>query len=539
MEDIDDIGFHFVDGELTVNLNQVFFDDIYETSDVVIAVDGYLVLEDDIGESLRQETLHRLHMMYKKHGIRFVEKIRTGKFNLLVHDKNREKLYVANDYFGQLPFYYTTCEPFQFSSNILNLPFREIDWYALSQYLKYGNFLRYETQDRYIRVLSPHAIVAYDMKRPSVEVRSYTPQNVTISRDVEELFRRGCQRLYTDEIEYALNLSGGIDSRFVLFHWPNKQELTAITGCPEQPDAAQREDVRLAKELTSNLDIKQHRILRSQTARSKEQVQQLFDTQNPFDIRKPEVSKTTAPGFNVRLSGGFAPPVSGEFLLLRDKRYYLTILFGIPFRSVSRSLLDRVRTKIPGGALQRYLVPEVYEKLTAVPVPFEHVDIEAYHMFMRERRRHMFKFSRAPPERLFPFLDYDFYFSCMQRNDRVNNKLYYSLLQKMSPEYKILTTRYAFPLNAPRRLQVMTKYVQEIKKKLCPGSQTVEQVGGVIAKEPRLHRFMVDHIEAAGIADNVDALAERVSGGRHGYFFYLLFVLSYWLQKMRDEYTDL
>ena len=150
------IGFHYIDDELTVNLNKIFFKDVYERSDAEVAVDGHIILENNIEESLKQETLEKIYHMYKKYGIKFMERIKSGKFNLLIHDKKAKKIYVVSDYFGRIPLYYTTNKPFAFSSKILNLNFGEIDWYAMSQFLKYGHFLWDETQDKNIRVLPPH-----------------------------------------------------------------------------------------------------------------------------------------------------------------------------------------------------------------------------------------------------------------------------------------------------------------------------------------------------------------------------------------------
>ncbi|MCD6481960.1 MAG: hypothetical protein J7L31_06825 [Thermoplasmata archaeon] len=85
------IGFHYINGELIVNLNKIFFRDIYESSDLEVAVDGYLILEKNIEESLKQETLEKIASLYKKMGIKFVERIKSGRFNILVHDKKDKK----------------------------------------------------------------------------------------------------------------------------------------------------------------------------------------------------------------------------------------------------------------------------------------------------------------------------------------------------------------------------------------------------------------------------------------------------------------
>ncbi len=535
MADIDDIGFHYVDGELTVNLNQVFFDDLYESSDVVIAVDGYLVLEEDVGECLRQETLHRLHELYKRHGIRFVEKIKTGKFNLLVHDKNDDKLYVANDYFGSLPFYYTTCEPFMCSSSILNLPHREIDWYAISQYLTYGYFLWQRTQDRYIRVLPPHAILEYDLQEHELRIHDYTPGDVTLSRDVEALFRQACQRLYHDDIDYELGLSGGVDSRYMLYHWPNKEDLVAVTGHGEPMDAAQRADVTYARELTEHVPVKDHRIVSHSAIEDEHELRELFSATNPFLVRKLRKSSTTGQRRDVWLTGANAPIIGGKFFILRHNLFLLTILFGVRFPEVDKRILHEGAQKISGDIWKTYLSDVARERLTSAPVPFDRVNVEDYHFFVRMRRRQIFTQSRGK-EALFPFMDYDFYFSCRRRRDRVNNKLYYSLLRRMPEPYRrVPVTTFGLPLGAPRRLQHVTNVAKTVKNTLSPGASTIEEVGATIQAKPSLLDYMAGEIAEAGLCDNVEGLAENVGGGKHGYFFYLLFVTSYWMNNVADD----
>jgi hypothetical protein len=534
MTGLDDIGFHFVDDELTVNLNQVFFDELYETSDVVIAVDGYLVLEEDIGECLRQETLQRLHEMYKKHGIRCVEQIKTGKFNLLVHDKNREKLYVANDYFGSLPFYYTTCEPFEFSSNILNLPFREMDWYALSQYLTYGYFLWERTQDRYIRVLPPHAILEHDLQSHRTEIHGYMPKNVTRSSDVEALFRRACQRLYHDTLDYELGLSGGVDSRFLLYHWPDKEDLVAVTGHNEIMDEAQQADVAYARMLTGKVPVREHMVISHSLVDDVNGLRELFSNTNPFLVRKlhkPGTDRRRA----LRLNGSNAPIIGGKYLVLKHNLFMLTVLFGVQFPVVDKRVLHEGAQKVSADLMHEYLSDGAQARLTETPVPFDRVNIEDYHLFVRMRRRQIFTQPRQA-EVLLPFMDYDFYFSCRERRDRVNNRLYYSILRKMPGPYReVPVTTFGFPLGAPRRLQHLSNVAKTVKKMMSSGASTIEEVGAAIRANPALLDYMTAEIQRAGLCDSCEELADRVDGGTHGYFFYLLFVTAYWMNNVMNE----
>jgi len=530
---IEDIGFHYIDGDLQINLNKIFFKDVYETNGIEIAVDGYLILENNIEESLKQETLDKLHLMYKRSGIQFVRKIKSGKFNLIIYDKKLQKIFIVSDQFGCLPLYYTTNEPFMFSSNILNLPFSSMDWYAISQFLKYGHVLYNRTQDKNIKALPPHSILEYDISSNKYKLKHYTPE-VTISTDVKKLFKNACDRLYTDEIEYALNLSGGCDSRFVLYNWKNKEDLTVLTwkAFSNLPNKVQSEDVVIAEKLTTNLKIKGHLFIERRIM-DRASLEKLFKKANPFDVRKIDEPTNSPSRFKVLLTGDMAPVISGEFLFLRHKKFVLTALFGLRFPEVSKFIFDKAITRIPEDAPKKYLSPEIYRELTEVPIPWSNINVEDYHLYCRTRRWTRFSNFNRDKEGLLPFLDYELYFSCKHLKDRVNNKLYYHLLRKMPPEYKVKVTRYAFPLSYPRRLQFLTMIIKDVKRHLKPGLGHFEEIGGIIQQKPSIHDYMMSAVEEAEICTNIEDLSQKISGGKHGYFFFQLFLLSCWLNKIK------
>lgn len=544
MTRIKDIGFHYINEELQINLNRIFFKDVYENNNVDIAVDGYLIIEKNIKESTKEETLYKLYRLYKEHGIDFIKKIKTGKFNLLLKDKKLNKIFLATDEFGNLPIYYTIGDPFQFSTNILNLVFGSLDWQAVSQFLKYGYILFDKTQAINIKVLPPHSILEYDISSKKCKLRKYEPI-VNISTDVEKLFRRACERLYCDELEYSLGLSGGVDSRFVLSHWKNKDDLTSFTILSDTPDEAELEDIKIAKELTENLPVKKHLTIELKNIEDK-LFKEYLDKVNPFDIRKlygaPSSlavdehfikDKSVAKNLKIRLTGDMAPVISGEFNLLRHPKFLFTLLFGIEFPNVSKTMLDKAITRIPKDALKEYLKPEIYQEITELPIAKRYINVEDYHVYSRTLRWERFGNHLCRNfEIVYPFLDYDLYFSCKRIKDRANNKLYYHLLSKMPSEYKVKVTRYAFPLSYPRRIQFSTMIIKDLKRHLKPGSTHIEEIGGAIKRKPSIYKYMTDSIEEAGICKNIEGLSNQISGGKYGHFFFQLFLLSYWINKM-------
>ena len=528
------IGFHYIGDEIIINLNKIFFKDLYERSDAEVAVDGYIILEDNIKESLREETLERIYRMYKKHGIKFIEKVKSGKFNILIYDKKVRKIFVANDYLGCLPFYYTLGKPVRFSSNILNLEnennlYENIDWYGISQYIKYAFMIGDKTQYSNIKFLPPHSIFELDLTNQKVKIHSYTPKNVIISSNLEKLFKKACQRLYTDELEYSLGLSGGIDSRFVLYNWPNKNDLSVHTSIPEEADSAAREDLEIAIELTSVLDIPNHRVIKYKIMSVNDLNKQLKEI-DPFEIRKLYTSTEKLP--KVSISGDFAPIISGEWLVLRHKKFLKSILLGKIVPEVSRFVLDEAITRIPTNAIEKYISPVYQKHIINIPLEKEKYHVENYNTF--ERWRRWVGFDRRccrDREIILPFMDYDFMFSCLTRRDRLNNKLYYAMCKKMPYPYNIRVTRYALPLTYPYPIQYLSMLIKDTMRRFRPGSSHTEEIGGIIAKRENIKKYMINHIEKAEFIQNIDELATDIYGGRKGHFFFLSFIVSYWLNE--------
>ena len=318
---------------------------------------------------------------------------------------------------------------------------------------------------------------------------------------------------------------------FVLYNWKNKEDLVVYTRYKDLPDNEEMENVEIAKELLSKVNVKKHLIIKLYYL-NPEEIERAIDKRNPFDRGfLTSLYYEKKKNFKILLTGDMAPILSGEFTLLRLKRYSLTILFGLQLPTVSKISLDKAITRIPEQAFKKYLFPKIYNKLSEIPIPWEKIYVEDYHTFSRLRRRQGFWQPREI-EILFPFLDYDLYFSCRRLKNRVNNKLYYSLLQKMPPEYKIRATRYKYPLTYPRRIQFLSMVIRDIKRQIKPGMSKPEEIGNVLRQRPDTMDYMKKTIVEMETSNNIEELSNKISGGKHGRFFFYLFVFSYWLKKL-------
>ena len=78
---INENGIYYINNHLQFNSNKNFFKDVYETNNIILCVDGYLILNNDISDSIKIETLEQMHKLYDKYGIDFVKKNKSGTYN--------------------------------------------------------------------------------------------------------------------------------------------------------------------------------------------------------------------------------------------------------------------------------------------------------------------------------------------------------------------------------------------------------------------------------------------------------------------------
>ena len=102
----------------------------------------------------------------------------------------------------------------------------------------------------------------------------------------------------------------------------------------------------------------------------------------------------------------------------------------------------------------------------------------------------------------------------------------------MPPEYKIRTTRYKYPLTYPRRIQFLSMVIRDIKRQIKPGMSKPEEIGNVLRQRPDIMDYMKKTIVEMETSSNIEELSNEISGGKHGRFFFYLFVFSYWLKKL-------
>ncbi len=183
-------------------------------------------------------------------------------------------LTARNDRYGMFPvFYYSRDGEFAISSSIdqlLNAGARpELDETALSVFFRLGFFIGEDTPFRHIRALPPAATLSWDGElrlERATRARGAPSRGESRTSALDtynELFRCSMTRRAPSDANFAVPLSGGRDSRHILFellrqgHKPGRC-ITALHFPPRG-----NEDARIATMLTQEFGLKHDIIAQS------------------------------------------------------------------------------------------------------------------------------------------------------------------------------------------------------------------------------------------------------------------------------------
>ena len=157
-----------------------------------------------------------------------------GMFAFAILDRERRRLFLARDRFGEKPLYYSSrAGLFSFSSEVPSLirhpgVDRELDRIALQKFFAYGFIPAPRTQYRRIAKLPGGCSLSVDLDNGVVALKKYwdfriEPMDVpgrnaeaTLCEELRELLSAAVERRLIADVPLGLFLSGGIDSSAVL-----------------------------------------------------------------------------------------------------------------------------------------------------------------------------------------------------------------------------------------------------------------------------------------------------------------------------------
>ncbi len=235
---------------------------IFDRDDLVVIISGYYYSE---GQSVTRSP-DGIAQRYRKHGMGFLTQI-DGVFNLLVFDKKKQKLFIANDWAGnQYLFYYFDGDTLIFAPEIKaiasTVPSLTVNRRALAEQVWFSYMLFDHTPFNEIALLNPATILEFDLNKKRLTHHTYhdlrhdynPTENHRETDYLEELyalFDRATSKHLT-ESGIALPLTGGTDSRLLLhFLLKHQYDPKLIFTNGHKWD----EDVRIARKICDKFGL--------------------------------------------------------------------------------------------------------------------------------------------------------------------------------------------------------------------------------------------------------------------------------------------
>lgn len=281
---------------------------------------------------------------------------------------NENKLTLKNDPYGFYPVYYysdnTSLIISPSVSNILRLvPKIEFDDNSFSVLLRQGWLIENDTAFKGIRALSPNSVLTWHMGKLSIETKKIPmPKISEIKRDeaieiYARLFQNAIEKNLPDEDDkIALPLSGGRDSRHILFALNKAGRKPDVCLTAVHPPPRPNEDARIASLLCEALNIK-HQLIeqpdsRFRVERKKNELTGFTVTEHGWFLALADyVNKN----YNVIYDG-----IAGDVLsagLFLDKEL-LELFREENFKELANKIL------LPEGFIEPLLTPENYKRFS-------------------------------------------------------------------------------------------------------------------------------------------------------------------------------
>lgn len=347
---------------------------------------------------------------------------------------NGSGLEVLTNRWAFTPIYYTASKSSVFLSTSLEevatrADTLSLDHAALAVRLRLGLFIREDTPFREIHVLPPSGRLEWFQDRLHVEGQYWMPAATSMKRPAAidayiELFRCAVQkRIHTGE-PFVLPLSGGRDSRHILFelhragHLPHRCLTTY-----EFPPYSTLEDVRIARLLSSRLQLR-HEVV-DQPRRGlpveilKNRLTDLGTTEHAWCVALAQHITEYAPTVWDGIGGDFlsgGAQMKAEDLRLLDAGEYKVVAEQILERWESYPGFDEAIERITGAELAGKMSREIASdrvgtalgELSSAPNP-----LAAFYFWHRARRGiSLLPFCLYPQfgiHAVCPYLDEDIY----------------------------------------------------------------------------------------------------------------------------------
>jgi asparagine synthase (glutamine-hydrolysing) len=208
--------------------------------------------------------------LYEEKGEQFIHDLE-GAFIVMIWNRSRQEVIIANDRFGLYPLYYA-----HYDGKLIFAPemkgilcdanfHKELDLIALAEYVRFQHLLGDKTFFEGLKLLPNASLLRYNIGTDSLTVQPYwdfsqipqLPASLTFEDVAEEagrLLRAAVNKLTEGNYRFGVYLSGGVDSRVILgLVDRDKFPITTITfgqqGC---------RDVVYAQEIAAKVGTEHH-----------------------------------------------------------------------------------------------------------------------------------------------------------------------------------------------------------------------------------------------------------------------------------------
>lgn len=368
-----------------------------------------------------------------------------------------EELRATNCRYGMYSlFYYATPDEFCISSSLAALlkrgaP-RELDHAALAVFLRIGFFLGEDTPFRAIRQLPPNAVLRWrnghiDLASSLVQGRLQPIRRAAAVDGYASLFRAAIQRRLPQNNEFVVPISGGRDSRHILFELleAGRQPKFCVTAqhFPPRPNP----DIEVAKNLCAALNLR-HVVLDIPASRVRAELRKNVETHLCSEEHAWAVAMADRLKGETRfLYDGIAGDIlsAGLYQSAEKLRLYYADMQGL-----ARSLLESRTDEI---VLQKLLAPGFYssvgpelaiERLTAELN--KHADspnpVRSFYFWNRTRRAAaLLPFGVLKDFQVHtPYLDHDLYdfLTSLPPEIALDHQLHTETIQMAYPQHRTI-----------------------------------------------------------------------------------------------------
>ncbi|WP_282606534.1 hypothetical protein [Pelagibius sp. Alg239-R121] len=204
----------------------------------------------------------------REHRVRRSDNIRVGIWSKW--DWDGATLTASNCRFGMVPLYYfEKGDTFCISDSIETLlecgaP-QELDDVGLSVFIRRQNFVGEDTPFKSIRCLAPNSRLTWSEGRLNIESAPFrsSPQHLkpaAILEGIHELFAQSIARRLPKSNRFTVPLSGGKESRRILFELARQSHLPEFCVTAMHPPPRANEDAKVSALITERLGIEQRLI---------------------------------------------------------------------------------------------------------------------------------------------------------------------------------------------------------------------------------------------------------------------------------------